>query len=344
MAFQSKSEAQVDLPAHVIVDAQFRKQLCEIVFTKAFYASNHDPSHDPSMPVGFKRRGKLVGAERKLLQYSAISFIDRLIFPEYGEELRDQHDVFGIPTVLWVLSPQHVLQVVCDLVVGLLVPSAPLPPDTLFHHAVLHALWSWQFHNELDAEIDMDEQTVKETPDAETMALRKKRCQESKEARESDDPSAHDAMLEQWRRENQLQAKKSGKKPLKKAWTEQKKMSRKSLKDLQTLLEKKKRPLDNLESIIPYKLLEQLFAGKENVVVQQILSKSPEHPRKIIPDPYDRVASPRNGKYEDCRNRVLFYNLVVERTRGAENILFPLPDCSNMAQWVCEMASKVTTH
>lgn len=183
--------------------------LCRCVYFSALQFAQAQNSSRAKGRLGFQAIGKLSGPEMKLFQAMACDLLDHIPYPEYGPEIQDHHHTFGMSTVRWVLSPQQMFQVLCDLAVGLLVPSAPLPPDTLIHHAVLVEVWR-HLGLQLDCEIDMDEKTVKEDPDPEEVALRTKRYKQSQEAKASADPSAHDALMQQWKRENESFRKKKG--------------------------------------------------------------------------------------------------------------------------------------
>ena len=100
-------------------------------------ASDSVPSHFPSKsrkPIeGFKGTGKLNGSYAKLIS-SMASFI--------ADTISDiSLQPYELP-LFSSLSPHHQIQLLSDVVIGLLDPLSPLPPDTAEHFSAFYAIFS----------------------------------------------------------------------------------------------------------------------------------------------------------------------------------------------------------
>jgi hypothetical protein len=106
-----------------------------------------------SRKQGFVGVSKLVGAERKLFQILLSEFHER-----FCESFGDYHDYydgnFTGDELLEMVTPHHRVQLVAEVAVGLLVPSQPLPPDTVLHHATFFNIMYTSLITAMEIEID----------------------------------------------------------------------------------------------------------------------------------------------------------------------------------------------
>ena len=65
------------------------------------------------------------------------------------------YDNFSGNDLIRMLTPHHQVQLALELAVGLLVPSEPLPPDTVLHHAMFVHLMFYELLTQIEIECDM---------------------------------------------------------------------------------------------------------------------------------------------------------------------------------------------
>lgn len=119
-----------------------------------------DPKTDPNC-VGWKNIGKL-GNVGKLERGSAASALFRSAVAAYLDEVSmNGSDPMGLicdadpdEVSLWSQLSLHLrLHLLAEVAVGVLVPSAPLPPETVLHYAAFAAIHEFAYR-QLDVEID----------------------------------------------------------------------------------------------------------------------------------------------------------------------------------------------
>jgi hypothetical protein len=77
-------------------------------------------------------RGKLTGAEARLFAHICLNYSNAV--EDACNDTPGEHPIFS-----W-LSPQQRLQLVHEVMVGLLCPDEPLPPETIQHYTAYASL------------------------------------------------------------------------------------------------------------------------------------------------------------------------------------------------------------
>tara|TARA_B110000091_G_C13793891_1_gene466934 strand:+ start:185 stop:1918 length:1734 start_codon:yes stop_codon:yes gene_type:complete len=117
----------------------------------------------PNFPLGFAGVGKLTGDKAALFQFSLHKFIDTCVYDQcsfstFGDDLDN----------IYTYIPHELqLQLVAEIAIGLLVPSVPLPSDSVLHHAMFFFLTQTLLFATL--ETTLDEESMSEETDDDIM-------------------------------------------------------------------------------------------------------------------------------------------------------------------------------
>ena len=106
--------------------------------------------------IGFVGVGKLLGTYKGALFQSMLSsFCEKRVYQISWSFDNDFESNSG--EAISFIPPRLVVRIVAELAIGLLVPSTPLPPDTILNHAVFYWLMNdFLFADNLEAEIESE--------------------------------------------------------------------------------------------------------------------------------------------------------------------------------------------